>query len=119
MTRRQRGIEAERAAADYLRRRGYTVIETNWRCRRGEIDIIASQGETLVFVEVRARSGSATAAAFESVGPTKQNRLGRLALAYLDAHGLDDALWRVDVIAVGLRPPAPPIIEHAENALDW
>jgi len=117
--RRERGAQAERAAAEYLHQRGYRIVETNWRCRQGEIDIIARHGETLVFVEVRARSGGATAAAFESVGPVKQERLARLAHAYLSEHELEDANWRVDIVAVGLRPSAPPLIEHAENALDW
>jgi len=118
-TRQQRGQNAEALAANFLRERGYSIIATNWHCRYGEIDIVARQGETIVFVEVRARSLGGTATAFESIGARKQARLTAAAQSYLAAHELDDSNWRVDAIAVGLRGSADPVIEHVENALDW
>ena len=118
-TRQQRGQNAEALAANFLRERGYSILTTNWHCRYGELDIVARQDETIVFVEVRARSAGGTATAFESIGARKQARLTAAAQSYLAAHELDEVSWRVDAIAVGLRGSAAPVIEHVENALDW
>ena len=118
-TRQQRGQNAEALAAGFLQKRGYQIVATNWHCPYGELDIVARQGETVVFVEVRARSYGGKATAFESIGPRKQARLRGAAQCYLTAHALYDAVWLIDAIAVGLRGSAPPMIEHVENALDW
>lgn len=117
--RQQRGQNAEALAAQFLRQRGYDIVATNWHCRYGELDIVARQRETIVFVEVRARSTGGTATAFESIGPRKQARISAAAQLYLAAHQLENADWRIDAIAVGLRGGAAPVIEHVENALDW
>lgn len=101
-----------------MEQRGYDIVSTNWRCRGGEIDIIARHGSTLVFVEVRARTADDTAAAFESVGERKQARMLTAAQHYLAEHAPDDVAWRIDLIAVALRA-STPLIEHVENALDW
>lgn len=116
---RKIGQQNEGLAADYLRDRGYSIITLNWRCAKGEIDIIARQDQTLVFVEVRSRSSASTAAAFESVNPRKRDKLIQLAYEYLSAHALEDSNWRVDVIGIALRGRSQPVIEHVENALDW
>jgi putative endonuclease len=118
-TRQQRGQNAEALAARFLGERGFTILTTNWHCRYGELDIIAQEGETIVFVEVRARSTGGTSAAFASIGPRKQARLAAAVQLYLAEHHLEDAAWRIDAIAVGLRGGAAPVIEHVENALDW
>jgi putative endonuclease len=113
------GQASETAAVEYLRGKGYEIIGRNWRCNLGELDIIARQGETIVFVEVRARHTDSPSAAFESVNPRKQSKLIQLAYRYLDAHNLSDADWRIDVIAIASPRRDKFLIEHAENALEW
>ena len=81
--RKTTGSRGELLAAGYLRRQGYTILRTNWRCRRGEIDIIARDGATLVFVEVRTRRSTNLGSPEESVTPAKQRRLAELAQTYL------------------------------------
>jgi putative endonuclease len=115
---RESGQRGEQIAAAYLQQRGYVILTTNWRCTRGEIDIVARKGETLVFVEVRARKQGIDSA-FESVGARKQQRMVAAAQVYLSDYHLEEALWQVDIIAVSLPYNAPPAVEHVENALDW
>lgn len=99
--RRRLGDFGEAAAAAYLIRLGYVILARQWRCRSGEIDLVAREGDQVVFVEVRTRRGAAPGSAEESVTPTKQRRLVELAYAYLEAHSLDEqTLWRIDVIAL-------------------
>jgi putative endonuclease len=94
------GRLGEQCAADYLTRAGYRLIARNWRCRLGEIDLVALQGDQFVFVEVKTRRGRGQGPE-ESVGPAKARRLQALACAYLEAAGvLDGAAWRIDVVAV-------------------
>jgi putative endonuclease len=115
-TRKNLGNRGETAAAAYLKQQGYTIVAANWRCAVGEFDLIAQQGETLVFVEVRTRRGGIDAA-LESITPRKRAILERLAYIYLDENTIESD-WRIDVIAVTYAQ-GKPIIEHAENALDW
>ena len=83
-TARQRlGDRAEERAAALLERSGLVIVERNWRCSHGELDIVAREGETLVFVEVRARSDAGWGGARGSITPAKQARLARCALHYL------------------------------------
>lgn len=99
--RRRLGDFGERAAAAYLIRQGYTILGQQWRCRAGEIDLVAAQGEQLVFVEVRTRRGEAYGSPEESLTPAKRERLRTLAFLYLDAHDQGDRVsWRIDVIAI-------------------
>ncbi len=78
-----RGAQAEQLAALYLRQRGLALVQQNYRCRYGEIDLIMREGATLVFVEVRLRSRSDFGGAAASIGATKQGRLVRTAQHYL------------------------------------
>lgn len=94
------GAWGQRQARAYLERQGYTVLEENARLQEGEIDIVARQGDSLVFVEVRTRSGRALGTPEESVTPRKQAQLLRVAQAYLQAHPDAPADWRIDVVAV-------------------
>jgi putative endonuclease len=97
------GNFGESAAAAHLQRQGYTLLERQWVCSVGELDLVARQAEELVFVEVRTRRGAAYGSAEESVTAAKQARLIALAYAYLEAHGLTDTCaWRIDVIAIEL-----------------
>ncbi len=91
------------------------IRQRNWRTRFGEIDIVAEESGTLVFVEVRSRSTSDRGSAAESVGPRKQRQLRLLADQYLQATG-HDGPCRIDVIAIDLLP-AGPRISHLRNAV--
>jgi len=113
------GKRGEQLAAEYLKRKGYIIVTTNWRCKHGEIDIIAQQAAVMVFVEVRTRHAGNTESAFESITPRKQRRMTASAQTYLAAHDLDNYDWRVDVIGIAIPRAGVPIIEHAEDALGW
>ena len=101
-THRQRvGRRGEAAAADRLAAQGWVILERNWRCARGEIDIVARDGEWLVIVEVRTRTGHRYGSPEESVDHRKQARLVRLGQTYKQAVGWRGP-WRIDVVAVML-----------------
>lgn len=117
--RRPLGQRGEQLAAEHLQRQGYTIRTRNWRCKHGEMDIIALQNATLVFVEVRTRHADSTDASFESITPRKRAKLSALAHTYLAEHELENMDWRVDVIAVIFPRSGQPMIEQVEDALDW
>lgn len=94
-----RGMRAEDRALDYLQRQGLVLVERNARCRRGEIDIVMRDGSTLVFVEVRQRSGARFGSAAASIGPVKQARLWRAAQAFLARHR-STAPCRFDAVCI-------------------
>ncbi len=94
------GRHGEHLAAAYLQAEGMTIIERNWRCRHGEIDILAADGPSLVVVEVKTRSSRSHGTALESVRPAKVARLRALATRWLSAQPRDFAEVRVDVIAL-------------------
>ncbi len=83
-----------------LRRRGYRIVERNFRCRLGEIDIVARDGDALVFVEVRSRADGTRGSAEESVNPAKQRRIARVATAYLTARRPEFDACRFDVVGI-------------------
>jgi putative endonuclease len=94
------GQRGEDRAVEYLRDRGYSVIERNFRCRLGEIDIVARDGDTLVFVEVRTRTDGRCGTALETITPAKQRRIARVAEFYLTARRAHGAACRFDVIGI-------------------
>jgi putative endonuclease len=94
------GQLGEDAAADYLQRQGYLILARNWRCSAGEIDVVAQDGQTVVFVEVRARRGDRFGTPEESITPEKQARLLEVAQTYLQEACLVDQDWRIDVVAI-------------------
>ena len=98
-------------------RRGYRIVARRYRVRGGEIDLVARDGATLVFVEVKARESHEFGAAAEAVTPTKQMRLTRLAGEYLVRHRLQDCPCRFDVVAIHFDGGAPEI-EVMQNAFD-
>src|SRR5260221_10515710 len=102
MTKRSAGARSEALAAAALVRAGYTILDRNWRCPAGELDLVAQHRGEIVFIEVRSRTDGIEAA-LESVTVSKGKRLERLAYAYLAAHGLNEVAFRIDVVAVGLR----------------
>ncbi|MEM9057480.1 MAG: YraN family protein [Pseudomonadota bacterium] len=99
--RRAAGDQAEAAALDYLTQRGLKLIARNYRCRAGELDLVLSDGDTLVVAEVRYRQANAFGSAAQSVGPRKQQRLTRAAQHFLMRHPkLEDLPVRFDVVAL-------------------
>lgn len=113
------GRYGEQLVVDYLKNAGYQIVDTNWRCPHGEIDIVAQIAKMLVFVEVRSRHAENTEASFESVNKRKQAKITASANAYLDSHQLADMAWRIDVIGVAVPRSGKPIIDHIEDALGW
>ncbi len=116
--RKEVGAIGEKLAADYLKKRGYKIIQRNYRCREGEIDIIAQKGEFLVFVEVRTKKNTAFGTPEESVTLSKREKLISLADAYLQTLRNQPSSWRIDVVAVELTPDnRVSRLEHIENAI--
>jgi len=117
-SRQQLGRWGEQQAAVHLEAQGYKILERNWRCRRGEIDLVAQAGEISVFVEVKTRRGQGFGTPEEAITPTKARRLLQLAQYYLMEHELDDVEWRVDLVAVELDHEDRLIrCEHIPNAV--
>jgi putative endonuclease len=111
------GQRGEAAAARHLRRQGYTIVAQGQRTRLGEIDLVAVDGRTLVFVEVKTRTSDQAGHPSEAVDAAKRRRLTRLALAYLQRHDLLAYPCRFDVVAVTWPDArAPPQIEHFKGA---
>ncbi len=97
------GNAGEAFVTDRLQRAGYRIIDRNWRIRGGEIDIVALDGETLVFVEVKARTGERVGYAEDAVDARKLTRLMRAAEMYVEAYPEhSDRVWRVDFVAITL-----------------
>jgi putative endonuclease len=111
------GRFGEELAAARLTGAGLTVVARNWRCSDGEIDIVAVDGDVLVFVEVKTRSSLAYGDPAEAVSLAKAARLRRLATRYLAEH--DDRYWeqvRFDVVTVLRRVPGGPVVRHLRGA---
>ena len=111
------GKRGEELAAAYLVEAGYRIIERNYRCLFGEIDIVAEEGETLVFVEVKSRRSDAYGDPQLAVGPQKQKKISRISVHYLADRHLRHRPARFDVVAVKLLP-AGHRIELIRNAFD-
>jgi putative endonuclease len=113
----QYGEAAEALAARVLRQRGYRILETNYRTRLGEIDIIAKDRDTIVFVEVKARQTPCFGNPKWAVTPHKQRKISMVALQYLKTTGRSGASARFDVVAIRSVPGAPEV-EIIRNAFD-
>ena len=101
VNKRHVGADKEAVAASYLESRGVTILERNFRCRQGEIDLIARQGEYLVFAEVKYRGSKEKGSALEAVGSVKQAKICRVADYYRTVHGYGDGTSvRYDVIGI-------------------
>jgi putative endonuclease len=110
------GRYGEQVAARHLEDAGMTILDRNWRCAEGEIDIVASDGDTLVVCEVKTRSGLAFGDPAEAVVPAKAARLRRLALRWLASHGLGWRDLRFDVVTVLRRAEGGPLVRHLRGA---
>ncbi|MBA7479693.1 hypothetical protein ES707_15129 [subsurface metagenome] len=118
MKRRDTGILGEKLAKDFLKKRGYRILETNYRCPEGEIDIIARQKDYLVFVEVRTKTSLEFGSPEESITPAKMARLRATASHFQQTHDNLPPLWRIDVVAIELNQRGEPSrIELIENAV--
>ena len=102
MKRRDVGILGEKLAKDFLKKRGYHIWETNYRCPEGEIDIIAKHRDYLVFIEVRTKRSLEFGSPEESITPTKMERLRSVSSRYRQTHDNLPSLWRIDVVAIEL-----------------
>ena len=94
------GRKGEQMAAEALQEHGYRIVEQNFRCRYGEIDLIAEENGDLVFVEVKTRRGTTFGQPEEAVTLTKRRKLAQVASYYLDVHNAGDRSWRIDVVAI-------------------
>jgi putative endonuclease len=94
------GKDGEQAAVDYLEGCGFRILDRNWRCAEGEIDIVAVERHTFVVCEVKTRSGTRYGTPLEAVGRAKRNRLRKLAIRWLTAHGVRFDQIRIDVVGL-------------------
>ena len=114
--RRWRGQHGEQLAAEFLQRQGYRIQQQNYRCREGEIDIIAWDGPTLVFIEVKTKGQSMFGAPQAMVDRHKQRKLVHVAMVYVHQHRLQQVDVRFDVVAITLLPGVPPEVTHVPAA---
>ena len=113
------GASGERLAARFLRRNGYKILYRNFRGRSGgEIDIVCRDNDTLVFVEVKTRTGEDFGRPFDAVSREKQKRISRGGLAWLRLLDNPEILFRFDVVEVIIAPEAEPRLELLRNAFE-
>ncbi len=108
------GVKAERAAANWLRLKGYKILEERYKTQYGEIDLIISKGNMIAFVEVKARKTKAEA--LESVTPKMQGRITNAALHYISQNNLTTFDFRFDVVSVMPSVLGMVTIQHLDNA---
>jgi len=116
--RQQLGESGEELACRELGSRGYAIVARRYRTRYGEIDIVARDGDFVVFVEVKLRTTGEFGAAAESVTPWKQRRVVAMAVDYLSRNGLTDRPCRFDVVAVDLTDSGEPKITVIASAFE-
>jgi putative endonuclease len=110
------GVRGEQIAAAYLAGSGLRLLDRNWRCREGELDIVAREGDALVFCEVKTRRAVGYGHPVEAVTPAKQRRLRMLAHRWLAAHDEHAPDLRFDVVGVLVRPGRPALVTHLRAA---
>ncbi|MFH0780736.1 MAG: YraN family protein [Pseudomonadota bacterium] len=112
------GRRGEDIAVEALRKNGHTILTRNYRCRHGEIDIIAKKHGVLVFIEVKTRSGEDYGHPASSITRHKQRQISKSAQYYLAEHNLFDSHARFDVISIVIDPVQGPLVEIIPNAFD-
>lgn len=111
------GERGEDATAALYERRGYRVVARNWRCAIGELDVVASRGDVLVFCEVKSRTGGGFGGGFDAVTQKKQRKLRAVAEAFLGSSHARPRTIRFDVASVRVdRTPSAPVVELFEDA---
>jgi putative endonuclease len=119
MNRQEVGKLGEKAARKFLKKRGFRIRETGFRCPHGEIDIVAQQKDYLVFVEVRTKTSLDFGTPEESITQAKKKKLIASALTYTSTHEKLPALWRIDVVAIELDDKGKTKrINLIENAIE-
>ncbi|HHY91294.1 MAG TPA: YraN family protein [Clostridiales bacterium] len=113
----QLGREGEKIAASYLRRNGYQIVEMNYRCRFGEIDIVARQKNTYVFVEVKTRKNSYFGRPAEAIDSFKKQHMLKVAQYYIQCHRLDGHDFRFDAIEIYFSPLKKIQVNHIQNII--
>lgn len=116
-TRQILGADAEEATARHLEAKGYRIRHRNFHSRYGELDLVAEDGDTVCFVEVRMRSSAAWGDPSQTVSRAKQRKVVKAALHYLFVHGLEGRMVRFDVVSVIGRGEAAQV-EHIPDAFD-
>ncbi|WP_072802316.1 YraN family protein [Rhodococcoides yunnanense] len=116
MSKAELGARGEALAALHLVDGGMELVDRNWRCRHGELDIVARDGAVMVFVEVKTRSGTGYGTPAESVTFAKQQRIRTLALAWLQERGSPWVELRFDVVAIVISYDGDPVISHRRGA---
>jgi putative endonuclease len=101
------GKEGEKAAVKFLKKKGYRIIEKNYRNKTGEIDIVAEQDEVLVFVEVKSRTDAEYGEPLEAVTPHKQRKIGQVARGFMTQHRIESRDCRFDVVGIKGNPSQP------------
>ena len=117
MQEKELGKKGEEVALRFLKKKGYKIIQQNYVCEMGEMDIIAREKDTLVFVEVKTRTSMAFGPPQLAVNSTKQMQLSKVALYFLKEKRLEDIKARFDVVAILLRPKGEEI-ELIKDAFD-
>lgn len=112
------GQAGESAAEEYLRHKGYRIVARNLRSPVGELDLVAEDGQVLVFIEVKARRTDVYGGAIYAVHQRKQEKVIRLAAQYLARHHIKDRLCRFDVVLLQGSNAVAPQIEHIQNAFE-
>jgi putative endonuclease len=111
------GVYGENVAVRHLRDAGLAILDRNWRCDQGEIDIVARDGDTLVVCEVKTRSGLGFGSPLEGVTARKAARLRRLAARWAHEHRLDHAAIRIDLVGVLQTGRGPARVEHVRGVI--
>jgi putative endonuclease len=112
------GRKGEEVAVDFLKKQGYRIIKRNYRCRAGEIDIIAKQGSSLVFVEVKTRRSTHFGLPEEAVSYEKKRHLTRVALGYFTHYRIKETKCRFDVVSVVMNENGVKEIRLIKNAFE-
>ena len=111
------GKEGERLAEQYLKKKGYKIVERNYRCRGAELDLIVLDRRVIVFVEVKTRTGHGFGSPFEAVEFRKQQKMIQAAQYFLNERKLHQRDARFDVVGISW-PGDEPLVEHIENAFE-
>ena len=115
--RRALGASGERLAARHLTQRGLVLLDRNWRCDAGEIDLVLRDGDVLVICEVKTRTSDACGTPHEAVTPAKLDRLQRLAARWAQEHGVRPTEVRIDLVAVHRPLRGPSCVDHVAGLL--
>ena len=120
MNKQSVGELGEKLARGFLEKKGYKIIEKNYRCKEGEIDIVAEFKKSLIFVEVRTKTNNEFGAPEESVDLNKMNKMVNSAFSYLNNHNALSRNWRIDFIGIELMTDGKvKRMNHIENAVQF